>query len=603
MSSAFGSFPQPDFHRALLALPILSESQLHVLLLQLYLLYTCARVFGEVFRRWHQPPIVGELLAGVVLGPTLFGRFWPSGYAAVFPNDPIQSYLLEAIAWFGMLLLLLAAGLEVDLNVVKRRGRAAILTGLAGMVFPLLGGLALGLLLPDHLLTNPDQRLLFAAFLGTAIAISALPVVAKILVDLDLLKTDVGLITIAAATLNDLVGWIVFSAVMSLVDVGTFYAGNIVQMVLVLAAITAIFFVILPPILERVLYWLRHSNISAVGAVLTVTLSFVFLGGVAMQWAGIHALFGAFLVGLVVGKSPQVTKSVRMVINEFAFVVLGPIFFATVGLRVDMLQAFVPGLVLSVFVVACVSKIGGCYLGARCGRLQADEALAVGVGMNTRGALGIVMALIALEHGLIGQEVFVALVVMAIGTSLLSGPLLQRLIRSAPPQHWLERLTSELVMTELPSQSVKGVVEALVERLVQVHPELPSAEEIVEHVLNRERVQGTGVGHSIAVPHARLEQLEHAYVAVGRSLQGVPFDSPDDQPAHLIFLTLTPSTQSGLQLRILATIAHAFGHGEGAEEVVTAPTEEHFQQRLLQFLQTADKEIEHGEAARIKLSD
>src|SRR5581483_4838721 len=190
------------------------EHDVFVFLLSLAVLLSASRLLAEVFRRAGFPLIFGELASGVVLGPTLFGRFATKRQHALFPGGaPAQ--MLAGYTNVGAVLLLVVAGLEVNLSVVRRRGKSAALTSVLGIVMPMVGGVILGHALPDSDLVHPDQRTLFALFMGVALSISALPVIAKTLLDLGPFKTDVGLLVMAAAMVNDLVGWIAFSLLLA----------------------------------------------------------------------------------------------------------------------------------------------------------------------------------------------------------------------------------------------------------------------------------------------------------------------------------------------------------------------------------------------------
>src|SRR5580692_11042803 len=190
------------------------EHDVLVFLLSLAVLLSAARLLGEGARRLGFPLIFGELASGILLGPTIFGRIAPSGQHALFPRSGIPANLLAVSPTVGVVLLLAVAGLEVNLGIVRRRGRSALLTSLMGIVMPLAGGVLLGVLLPDSDLVRPDHRTLFALFMGVALSISALPVIGKTLLDLGLFKTDVGLLVMAAAMIDDIVGWLAFSVLL-----------------------------------------------------------------------------------------------------------------------------------------------------------------------------------------------------------------------------------------------------------------------------------------------------------------------------------------------------------------------------------------------------
>ncbi len=193
----------------------MSEHHLLIFLLQVLLLLGLARGFGEVLRRFGHPPLVGEILIGVLLGPTILGRAWPELQTAIFPADAVQHAMLETVSWFGVLFLLLETGLEVDASAAWRQRGPALRVGMIGVIVPLALGFALSLGLPDRYLVDPEQRVMFALFLGTTMAISAMVIIARVLHDLDLVKSDLGLVTLCGYAVNDILAWMIFSLVLA----------------------------------------------------------------------------------------------------------------------------------------------------------------------------------------------------------------------------------------------------------------------------------------------------------------------------------------------------------------------------------------------------
>ena len=209
----------------------LGHHELLLVLLQLSLLLFVARGLGEFMRRIDLPPVVGELLAGVLLGPSLFGWILPSVQAHLFPRSETQSVLLSVVSWLGVLFLLIVTGLETDLNLIVRKGKTALLISLGGIVVPFITGFGLGWLLPESFLANPSGRLVFSLFIATAMSISAVPVIAKVLMDLKLIRRDIGQVTLAAGMTDDTIGWILLSVVSGLASSGTFNFGTVLSSV------------------------------------------------------------------------------------------------------------------------------------------------------------------------------------------------------------------------------------------------------------------------------------------------------------------------------------------------------------------------------------
>jgi Kef-type K+ transport system membrane component KefB/nucleotide-binding universal stress UspA family protein len=395
-----------------------------VLLLQLAGLLVLARVLAEGMRRLGQPAVIGELLAGILLGPTMLGHFAPGLFMMAFPQETAQFHLLEVISWLGMVLLLLLTGLETDIRAMRNLGRAAFMASVFGMVIPFASGLALGWLLPDAYLTDPANRPIFAAFLATALAISAMPVIAKILIDLDMIRRDVGMVILSAGVVDDTTGWLVLSIIAGIAAGGAFSPGQFALTLLWLALFLAGMRWVAYPALARAIRYV-NEHVDLAGADLTLILAFTFLSAAATEAIGIHAVFGAFVAGLLIRQLPRVRSSSIETLEVFVLSALSPIFFAFVGLKVDLWALSGWGVPALVIGVAVTGKLVGCYLGGRLGRLSHWESLALGFGMNARGAMELIVALIGLSLGLLTQELYSTIVLVAVVTSFMA-PLLLR---------------------------------------------------------------------------------------------------------------------------------------------------------------------------------
>ena len=400
----------------------LPASELLLLLQQLGILLFAARALAEVCRRVGQPAVIGELLAGVLLGPTVAGRFAPALFGSLFPPGGLA--LLELVSWLGMILLLLLTGLETDLRAVRGLGRASLWASVLGMLVPFASGFALGWLLPDAYLTDPESRPLLAAFLATAMAISALPVIAKILIDLGLIRRDVGLVTLSAAVVDDTTGWLLLSVIAGIATGGRFSARSLALTLLGLALFGIAMRWVAYPLFVRAVRAV-NASVGIPGADLTLVLCLTFLCAAVTEAMGVHALLGAFAAGLVVRQVPRLRASSLETLETFVLSALAPVFFAFVGLRVDLWALSGWQMPLAVLAVAVAGKVGGCYIGGRLGRLSHWESLALGFGMNARGAMGLVVALIGLSLGLLSEALYATIVLVAVVTSFMA-PLLLR---------------------------------------------------------------------------------------------------------------------------------------------------------------------------------
>jgi Kef-type K+ transport system membrane component KefB/mannitol/fructose-specific phosphotransferase system IIA component (Ntr-type) len=552
----------------------MTDHDVLVFLLALATLLASARVLGELGRAIGMPLVVGEMAAGVVLGPSVLGRISPSAHAWLFPAGPPQS-MIGGFSTVAVVLLLVVVGLEVDLGVLKRRGRSALSTGLLGIALPMAGGVLLGLFLPESDLVDPSRRSTLALLLGVALSISALPVIARTLMDLGVFKSDIGLLVMSAAMIDDLLGWLALSLLSGPVRGSAVDVSSFARTVLLAALFAVVTLVVAPRVIDAVLARIARNGTAAPGRVLSLVTVLGLLGATATHAIGLHAVFGGFVVGLAIGRSAQVNARTRGMIEDLVTNLFAPVFFASIGLHVDFVGAFDARLCALVLVVATVPKLVGCTLGSRIGsgpaggRLKWREAIAVGFGMNARGAMGIILAVIARDGGLLTDRLFVALVVMALATSLTSGPAMKWLLyRQEPEEDVVTLLRRGAFVSRLhahtPSEAIGEMVRAFGSLLAGMKRRARDS------VLERELVAATGLGDEVAIPHAAVEGLDRPLLALGRAPRGIDFDAPDGRPARIVFLLLIPPMAYEEEVRILASIARATFDARARDEVLAA---------------------------------
>lgn len=412
----------------LLAVEPLGEIRLLRFILELALLLVVARGLGEIFKRIGQPPIVGELLAGIVIGPSFLASIFPGFYNAIFaPDDASQQHILEAFSWLGIILLLVVAGIETDLRIVQRVGKVAISTAVWSMVIPFVTGAALGYAVSrvSTLNENPQHSLVFTLFIAIMLSISAVPVIAKILIDLDLMRTNTGITILSAAVANDTLGWILLAAASGLA------VGGVQLMSLSISVGGTVLFLVLAyflgrPVVNALTGWAAGMNVNY--RMLTISLVIAFSLAAVTQFIGVHAILGAFIAGILIGESPHVEDHTVRRLEGMVMGLFAPIFFAASGLKVDLTQLFDPLLIMvgiGVILIASIGKIVGGTLGARLGGMHFWQAAAVGSGLNARGSMEIIAATLALSLGVITQQMYSIIVVMAIVTSMMAPPLLR----------------------------------------------------------------------------------------------------------------------------------------------------------------------------------
>ncbi len=534
----------------------LTHSDITIILIGLGMLLIAGRVFGEIATRLRQPAIIGEIIAGIVLGPTVLGRLAPELMEYLFPSSGNPKVVLQGVTTVAVVLFLLVAGMEVDLSSIFRQGRVAMSVSISGIVAPFAVGLAAAAILPGLFGREEGAHALpFALFFATAMAISALPVIARTLMDLNLFRTDLGMVVIAAAIFDDLFGWIIFALVIGLIDPSHRGGMGIGTTIGLTFAYLAFMLTLGRIAIHALLPWLQ-ARLSWPAAVLAFAMGLGLFGAAFTETIGIHAVFGSFIAGVALGDSSHLRERTRSTIQQFVSFVFAPLFFVSIGLRVDFVAHFDLPLTLAVLAVAMLSKVGGCGLGARLAGMPWRESWAVGFGMNARGAMGIILGLLALQYGVIGERLFVALVIMALATSIMSGTLMQRILRRKTVRRFADHIHPRGYVNPLKASEREDAIRELA-GVASTITGLP-ADAIQRASLDRERMMPTGLGLCVAVPHARLHGMGKPLVCLGISQDGIEFNAPDGERSRMIFLILTAADDDGAQLEILADISRTF---------------------------------------------
>jgi Kef-type K+ transport system membrane component KefB len=417
-------------------------SLLVLLLIELGMLLVAAALFGQIAQRLLLPAIVGELLAGVVLGPTILGRI-PGGVSqTLFPPDAALAAVRTNFLTVGLLLFILLVGLEIDPGMVRQRLRVILPTSLIGMAVPFVAGFAAALLFPSLWSSRPDQHPFAIPFIvGVALSISALPVIARTLTDLGLIRTEIGRIILSSAVIDDVFGWLGFAAVIaSFASIGSESRPVWETLVFVLGAF-ALTLTAGRRAGARLARWLEaNAHLGSLGFGLILALTLVAAG--LMELVGFHlAFFGALMVGIALSAvGEHVFDPLAQVVRSF----FTPLYFGAVALSVDFVASFDLALVVTVFVIACVGKLIGAGIGALIGGSSVRDASAIASGMNARGAVEILLASLARQADIIDDRLFVALVIMAVATSITAGSLIQRILQVQPPARLVRALTPVL---------------------------------------------------------------------------------------------------------------------------------------------------------------
>ncbi|MFZ0069033.1 MAG: cation:proton antiporter [Pseudolabrys sp.] len=394
---------------------------------EIVVLMLVGRMLGEAMVRLRQPAVMGQLIAGLLLGPSFFGLLFPDAQHALFPRSPEQKAMIDGISQFGILLLLLLTGMETDLKLVRQTGRASVFASLMGIVIPFICGVGLGEMLPDSLLPDPGKRLITSLFLGTALSIASVKIVAMVVREMNFMRRVVGQVILASAIIDDSVGWIIVSIIFSLALHGSIEPISLAQSVLG----TILFMVASLTIGRRMVFFaIRWVNDNFVSEYAVITAILIIMGVMSLitYLIGVHTVLGAFVAGVLIGESPILTRHIDEQLRGLITAFFAPVFFGIAGLTADLtiladpkIALFTAGLVL----VASIGKFTGAFIGAELGGLTRREGFALACGMNARGSTEVIIATVGLSMGALSQDLFTMIVAMAVLTTTAMPPTLR----------------------------------------------------------------------------------------------------------------------------------------------------------------------------------
>jgi Kef-type K+ transport system membrane component KefB len=408
-----------------------TESTLLLVIMQLIVIIGAARIAGTLFKRFGQPVVCGEIAAGLILGPSLFGKLFPGIFHSVF--NPSVGPVFSVLSQLGLILLMLLIGLEFDFGHLSENKRTAISVSMVGIIAPFTLGFALGRVMHNQLgLTS--SPLGFSLFMATAMSITAIPILGRIMIELNINRTRVGSLTISAAAIDDAAGWTILAFVTAIVR-STLDPVKMATMVGSVIAYGLVMALVVRPLLIR---WANHTlkknggdlSLNALAALLIMVL----LSAAVTNKIGIFSIFGGFMMGAIMYDQVEFREAVRRRLTDFVTAFFLPIFFTYTGLRTDMgamtggkLWMFC-GLVLA---AAIIGKFGGCTLAARANGIPPREASIIGVMMNARALMELIVINVGYDLGIIPRTVFFMLVFMAVFTTYMTTPILRRLIRGS----------------------------------------------------------------------------------------------------------------------------------------------------------------------------
>jgi K+:H+ antiporter len=405
-----------------------------IFLAQLLTLMVVGRLLGEAMNRIGQPSVMGMLLGGILLGPSVLGLLWPDLQHALFPPVPAQKAMLDGIAQFGILLLLLLTGMETDLGLVRQVGKAALSISLTGVAVPFACGFTLGQFLPEALLPHPDQRLLTSLFLGTALSISSIKIVAAIVREMGFTRRNLGQIIVASAICEDSIGWVIIAITFGLAEAGTIDAISVGKSVLGTAVFLVASFTIGRQLVFFLIRW-ANDNFESDFPVITTILVIMGVMALTTHFIGVHTVLGAFVAGVLVGESPILSKHADEQLRGLILAFFMPVFFGIAGLSADLSILKDPSLALmalGLIAVASFGKFAGAFIGGEIGGLTRREAFALACGMNARGSTEVIVATIGLSIGALSQNLFTMIVAMAVATTMAMPPMLRFALARVP---------------------------------------------------------------------------------------------------------------------------------------------------------------------------
>ncbi|MEG8948128.1 cation:proton antiporter domain-containing protein [Rosettibacter firmus] len=545
----------------------MSSNEITIFLVSISIILLFARGFGELLRLIKQPIVIGEIIAGIFLGPTIFGKIFPESYNLLFHQSQTVSIALHGLTTLGVVMLLLITGIEIDISLMIKQGKKPFLISLFGVLFPFLIGFFASYFFPKNFgLINSEMHLIYSLFIGTALSVTALPVVARTLMELNIFKSEIGSSIITAAMLIDLIGWLIFSVLLGIIGKTHSQNFEVYEIIVYL-----IFFALAVFFLFRKLfdYILGFSNkyLSNPGGLLNIIFILGFLGAAFTEYIGIHAIFGAFIVGIAIGDSGYLKENIREILNQFITNIFAPLFFVTVGLKINFIDNFDLLLVIMFISLSIAGKITGAFLGGYLSGFNKNDSFIIAFGLNAHGTIELILGTIAYESGLINEKVFVALIIMAIVTTLSSAPLMSLFIKKAQTIIKLSNLIKpeNIIFTDINDK--EELIKILCKNISQYNG--IDFQNLFKRVLEREKLISTGLENSIAIPHARLK-IKKPLAAIAIHKQGLDFDSIDKLPAKIIILLITPEDNPEIQLELISEIAMKFGNKKVVEDLVSA---------------------------------
>jgi Kef-type K+ transport system membrane component KefB len=391
------------------------------LLMAMAAVIVVGRLLAPVFRAVGQPPVIGEVIAGIVLGPSLLGRLSPDAFRYILPADVAP--FLGIVAQLGVILYMFLVGLELNPDVVRQRVHAAVTTSLASILLPFALGWVLAVYLYPRFATSGVAFTHFALFVGVAMSITAFPVLARILTDRGMTRTELGALALSCAAVDDITAWCLLAFIVGVVQATA--GGGVVLVILMTLAFIAFMFTVVRPIAVRVARQVEDRD--PPHATIAMVVVAILAAALATEGIGVHAIFGAFLLGTVIPHDSRLARAIKGRFEDLVTILLLPAFFAFTGMRtqIDLVSGSEWLVVALIIGVATAGKFGGTLLGARVSGLSWRSAASLGILMNTRGLMELIVLNVGLDLGVISPKLYTMMVLMALATTMATTPVLR----------------------------------------------------------------------------------------------------------------------------------------------------------------------------------
>lgn len=544
----------------------LSSNEILTLLLSISIMLIIAKIFSELFIRFKMPAVIGQIIAGILLGPTCTGSIAPNFFTWLFPSTG----LLKGIIFLGLIFIMVKVGIEVELSSIYKQGRSIAAVSFFSILIPFVAGFIASWYIPAF--SGTYKSLPASIFFAIVTSITALPVIAKILLDVKIFHSDLGMIILTSAMVNDITGWILFSSLIKAVETGSIAIISIITSLGLTLLITIIILTIFRYVLNELLP-IVQARTEWPGGVITLGLVLSMFLASLTEAIGIHAFLGAFLGGIILGDSPHLNAHTKEIINQFIDNFFSPLFFVSIGLGINLITQLSLIQACMITLVVFISNIIASLIAGKISNNTFIDSLAIGVGMSTSGTMGIIVGIFALQYGIINTTTYSSIVVMAVATSLLAGPLLKLILKPKEEVSLIELLDNNFI-PECSCTNRNELIQQVSQHIQKRYGY--DANKVAYAIIEREQLMSTGIGQYVAIPHARIPECKKPVVICATHPQGLDFDAPDGKPAKVIFMVITPQHDNDVQIFIISKIAQLCSNPNVVLQILNAKNNNEF---------------------------